>query len=90
MNAYDLLQESALRGHGRTLTFDQCVWLLTLIQNMDKALGEFMSDLNGDLIVDAEVIDGEQILEGEGLDGSDERVDSPQQEETTETVHEAL
>ena len=79
MNAYDLLMQSAQKGNGRTLTAAQVIWILQLIQNMDAALVAYANDEND--VVDAEVIDDEQVLEGEGLDGEGAGVDSSESEE---------
>jgi len=80
MNAYDLLMQSAQKGNGRTLTAAQVIWILQLIQNMDAALVAYANDEN-DEVVDAEVIDDEQVLEGEGQDGEVAGVDSSESEE---------
>jgi len=79
MNAYDLLIESAKKGHGRTLGKDQVVWVLQLIQNMDAALVQFQAETEG--IVEGEVIDDEQVLEGQGQLSEVAGVDSSESEE---------
>ena len=81
METYKLLVESAQAGHGRTLSVNQVIEILNIMNDMDRKIGELMRIIQPE-IIEGEVIDGEvEIPFSEGQDSEEQRLDAPQQEE---------
>ena len=85
METYKLLVESAQAGHGRTLATAQVIDILSLIQAMDRRVGELtqiIDNIEGLTVVEGEVIDGEvEIPFEQGQAGERPGLDSSEQEE---------